>query len=1270
MATTSTSPLTHRTTRFRYIRVTPEFVQDIGFVFDRGDSVVLLGPRGIGKELVMAQVQRQLRESGKSTVRFRCESFSGVSPDKFHGLVADELKKRISGFQPDSGTTADAWRFPLRRLLESESRHVVLLVSNVDSLPAFLARNLLKAIRELTMLDNSSPGRLSVFLTGAFDLAPLVYGADSELTVRDQYVIQGFGKSKFVEFLHDYSAASGLNTNKDGSEFLFAEVGGNVLLLRLVMETLMDERRAGKRPACETATVEELKTVIQGITERRSIFSDVILRPFSRLEASITSLIMLGQLLKNGECSIPPESYWEGSLPVTDAPAELELCGVACREGKHLVWASPLMKTMAEQYFTDWTLGDSFACGNDWRNAFQCFHSARINKLQIGFSPSHRPRVSSALRAFEAGLFRIASEEDSPVARLREFFLGGAHTLLGFDETTFWKFDDDKREWSLARLHGRRNPFSSKSGKAMASVFDLPSREIQQHILAMLPTPECLTEGINRVDIADAPFAMLTKLPEFEGRPVECLVLSSFRSDSPLTREWRGAAEAAVGVFCEAYQQARKNQQRARRATLQQNLLRAIPDVLRLLSGHPERTKAALQAAGDELRASRYRRVMFSMVDQQRRRIRGLVDCRKSGEMNVADKTDYALDCAYDEFGNALFDDIHQKCVVEGNTLVIADARLDPLANKNIVEAIDQRGLVLIPLEHGGRVLGTMQVEREDKKPPERDEIEALEMFASQLSRAIDATIWMDAIEEATHEREEAVFIVDPQERIRFANQAARQQYPVGLGWQDDPPDAKILFQRDIDVLDTIRQARTNESSLSRYVTPPTEGPSLRVVSVSPIRDWSDTISGYFVQLQDLGGLARLLAALQKFAACRDAETLGRNVLDELQALGYDWARLYRIDPETDRLVGHCQFGLPEDSEGAEKFQNRVAALSRRVDGGVSWLCIEQKSPVVLSTSRARKAHEQYTTPQGLTILNVKDAACPAYLIKKDGDRWVELPLFYREDEQPLGKISMECPLDLTFEQFKHLQILAEAASAGFAAIEAREAREAEEAKVRRGEMLRVIGETSHQLKSKLASLATLGERFLQGDPGSAELNAEWAKRLKDIQEMLDSVKLRLRPLRCERRQGCLLTFLREIFQEQLKPSQSRVFCLSADYPADFDPRLLKEAIEELILNARKAVDDGRPLQMSAGVSAFAPKGIPWCRIEIRDNGPGISQEKRDRVFDEFFSEWPQTGVRGTGLGLSFVKSIIAEHGGTIAAIESNAGACFRITFPRYMPAS
>ena len=73
-------------------------------------------------------------------------------------------------------------------------------------------------------------------------------------------------------------------------------------------------------------------------------------------------------------------------------------------------------------------------------------------------------------------------------------------------------------------------------------------------------------------------------------------------------------------------------------------------------------------------------------------------------------------------------------------------------------------------------------------------------------------------------------------------------------------------------------------------------------------------------------------------------------------------------------------------------------------------------------------------------------------------------------------------------------------------------------------------------------------------------------------------------------------------------------------------------------------------------------------RIEVQDSGPGISAEALPHIFERFYRADPSRNkeVEGVGLGLSFAKWIVEQHGGTIHAVsEVNRGTCFTIRFPR-----
>jgi signal transduction histidine kinase len=70
--------------------------------------------------------------------------------------------------------------------------------------------------------------------------------------------------------------------------------------------------------------------------------------------------------------------------------------------------------------------------------------------------------------------------------------------------------------------------------------------------------------------------------------------------------------------------------------------------------------------------------------------------------------------------------------------------------------------------------------------------------------------------------------------------------------------------------------------------------------------------------------------------------------------------------------------------------------------------------------------------------------------------------------------------------------------------------------------------------------------------------------------------------------------------------------------------------------------------------------------IEVRDNGLGVPEEKRGRLFQRFFRahEDTQEGVGGTGLGLSIVKETVAAMGGRAWADFYDDGTAFFFSMP------
>jgi signal transduction histidine kinase len=63
----------------------------------------------------------------------------------------------------------------------------------------------------------------------------------------------------------------------------------------------------------------------------------------------------------------------------------------------------------------------------------------------------------------------------------------------------------------------------------------------------------------------------------------------------------------------------------------------------------------------------------------------------------------------------------------------------------------------------------------------------------------------------------------------------------------------------------------------------------------------------------------------------------------------------------------------------------------------------------------------------------------------------------------------------------------------------------------------------------------------------------------------------------------------------------------------------------------------------------------------VADDGPGIPEHVRSRIFEPFFS----TKESGTGLGMSIVHSLVSLHGGTIDLATGPSGTRFDVAIPR-----
>jgi two-component system sensor histidine kinase GlrK len=218
----------------------------------------------------------------------------------------------------------------------------------------------------------------------------------------------------------------------------------------------------------------------------------------------------------------------------------------------------------------------------------------------------------------------------------------------------------------------------------------------------------------------------------------------------------------------------------------------------------------------------------------------------------------------------------------------------------------------------------------------------------------------------------------------------------------------------------------------------------------------------------------------------------------------------------------------------------------------------------------------------------------------------------------------------------------------------------------------RFLRHVSHELKTPLAALRE-GVALLQ-DGVTGELNASQHEVAQILHQNTLALQAQIEALlrfnaaafearQLQRRKTDLLELLREQVHAQRLQWQAHQLTVLVDGPSvtlQVDPAKLGTAIGNLLSNAIRFSPRGATIHMQLSAP---PEGV---RIDVRDEGPGVAEADRERVFEPFYrgARQPQDAVRGTGIGLSIVVEYVNAHGGRVALLSDSAGGHFRIELP------
>ena len=211
----------------------------------------------------------------------------------------------------------------------------------------------------------------------------------------------------------------------------------------------------------------------------------------------------------------------------------------------------------------------------------------------------------------------------------------------------------------------------------------------------------------------------------------------------------------------------------------------------------------------------------------------------------------------------------------------------------------------------------------------------------------------------------------------------------------------------------------------------------------------------------------------------------------------------------------------------------------------------------------------------------------------------------------------------------------------------------------------RMASSISHDLRHFLAAVVANAEFLSEGgldEHQREELYQEVRIAVDHMTEMLESL------LEFSRTSRTLRPSYGS-FREPLKRAVQTVRAAHPDFdsinldikfdgPCEgwFDFKRLERAFQNLLLNSFEAVSPG-----SGYVEVNVRENGDQIQISVRDNGSGIPDEVRNSLFEPFVSSGKQNG---TGLGLTVVHKIIADHGGEISFDSDSSGTIFYMVLP------
>ncbi|HEY6175844.1 MAG TPA: protoglobin domain-containing protein [Kofleriaceae bacterium] len=180
-------------------------------------------------------------------------------------------------------------------------------------------------------------------------------------------------------------------------------------------------------------------------------------------------------------------------------------------------------------------------------------------------------------------------------------------------------------------------------------------------------------------------------------------------------------------------------------------------------------------------------------------------------------------------------------------------------------------------------------------------------------------------------------------------------------------------------------------------------------------------------------------------------------------------------------------------------------------------------------------------------------------------------------------------------------------------------------------------------------------------DPRLTEPTELAQKEIERLTTLLNEFLVFARPPELHPQEHDVVAVVRQVIDVEAMTADKHGVALALDAEpeqviAEVDVAKLHQLVLNLVRNACEAVPAGGHVDVGIRVDDAR------CMIRVADDGPGIPEDVKPRIYEPFFS----TKEGGTGLGMSIVHSLVSLHGGSIDLETGPRGTTFEVTLPRW----